>query len=188
MLEDLWKQSHIQKSETRTIRHEAGHAAVAWCLSDGPKAPFKYVEVGTMAEHALGVVPGGVAIDIEWFERLPPVDQGAIDLAGLYYQDELSQPATDDRYTREEWREVLDAVDGADGTDDYARAIGKREPGRTQQEFDEAIRLRIESLRPRAAQLFDIIVLRLTPGTRVTAEELAAHVATSENAPDREMA
>jgi hypothetical protein len=102
--------------EARTIRHEAGHAAAAWLVQGNLDVPpFTYIEIGTMQKHAGGVVPGGVAIDPDWFATLSPKQKSAILLAGVYAQD------YEGPYTADSWRQLLDGLEGANGTDDYLK-------------------------------------------------------------------
>jgi hypothetical protein len=166
----LWLQSDSSERETRTARHGAGQAAAAWIIRNDPDhPPFDYIEVGTMAEHAGGVVPGGLKLDDSWFGGLEPLEQGAILLAGLYVQD------GDVEYSREGWREVLDGLDGADGVDDYARAIDlcRRAEGQ-QQEFDEQVRERLASMQPQLDTCVEFIASKLKPGHRTMAHDIVA--------------
>ncbi len=162
-LEELWADDGRRREE-RTARHEAGHAAVAWLIcGDLDCPPFEYIEVGTMAEHAGGVVPGGVKYDRLWFDRLSAEERGAILLGGVYCQDGK------DGWSSEDWREELDSLEGADGVDDYAQAINiAREAGVERVDFDERVRQRIASM-AELWPLVGVIYSLLNPGKRVDA-------------------
>lgn len=170
-LANLFMKDDHHRREQRTLRHEAGHATVAWVIrQDLKQPPFAYIEVGTMQEHAGGVVPGGVKFDVAWFDTLSPVERGAILLAGIYVQDG-GEP-----YDAEEWRETLDALDGANGVDDYARAIEVAEKaGAVQADFDEKVRAHLAALADLDA-LLEVIISTLKPGQRTTADVVVAAV------------
>jgi hypothetical protein len=169
-LDALWGDDDRLREE-RTARHEAGHAAVAWLIAeDLHNPPFEYIEVGTMAEHAGGVVPGGVKHDLDWFRTLSPEERGAILLAGVYCQD------SDQAWSSEEWREELDSLEGANGVDDYAEAINlAREAGVGQTEFDERVRVRIAGM-AELWPLVEAICPLLEPGKRVDAALIVQRV------------
>lgn len=165
----LFLQDDHDRREQRTLRHEAGHATVAWLIRDDiDHPPFEYIEVGTMQEHAGGVVPGGVRFDVAWFDTLSPVEQGAILLAGIYVQDG-AEP-----YSAEEWRQTLDGLEGADGVDDYARAIDVcRQAGAVQAAFDESVRAHLAGLSGLDVFL-NVVAATLKPGQRTTAAVIVA--------------
>lgn len=174
-LERLFLEDDAAQRVRRTARHEAGHAAAAWLIQGSLDAPpFEYIEIGTLAQHAGGVVPGGVKYDVAWFDALSPVDRGAILLAGVYSQKEYEEP-----HVPEEWRELLDGLEGTDGVDDYARVIDiARESQQNQHDFDRQALERLVSLEPMLRTFTGIIASSLASGVRMPATDLVSHLKT----------
>ena len=101
--------------------HEAGHACIAVEMGGVNGAPvFSSVSIESSPnEH--GVVPGGVAINPQWFERRSAVDRGAILLAGWYAQEAHRLDAESGREFRDAALEKLN--DNSDCTDDIGRVL-----------------------------------------------------------------
>jgi hypothetical protein len=171
-LQDLFMADDAEQREARTKRHEAGHAGAAWIIRDDlQRPPFDWIEIGTMAEHASGVVPGGVHFDAPWFESLSPVERGTILLAGIYMQD------GDEGYDSHAWRDALNAVEGADGTDDYARAMEVADDaGVPRHEFDEQVRVALQGMRIELGVFVDVTASTLVAGQRTTSATIVAAV------------
>jgi hypothetical protein len=171
-LQQIFLDDDAERRIRRTAQHEAGHAAAAWLIRDAIDAPpFEYIELGTLEQHAGGIVPGGVKYDAKWFETLVPVDKGAILLAGVYAQ-EYDQP-----YSADEWRDLLDGLDGADGIDDYARAMEvASEIGQHQHEFDQQVLERLTALEPHMGAFTKLIASELSPGSRIPAANIVSRM------------
>lgn len=161
-----------QDREARSARHEAGHAACAWLLGgDLALPPFEYVELKTIEEQQGGIIPGSTALDREWFDSLSSHERGAILLAGVYVQDGHRE------YSPQEWLCVVEALEGADATDDLLRAHTEAdEAGVERNEFLEDARQTLEAMGPELHPLVDIVAGCIRPGHRTFARQLVEAV------------